>query len=61
MIKKRDIEEKREVERVRREKMIEQRKKRFYSQMKAEKFPTPGMIKVDYTKDPEEEGGSPQV
>ena len=49
------------MERVRREKMIEQRKKRFYSQMKAEKFPTPGMIKVDYTKDPEEEGGSPQV
>jgi hypothetical protein len=31
------VEEKREVERLRREKMIEQRKKRFYSKMKTEK------------------------
>ena len=49
--KKRETEERRETERVRREKMIEQRKKRFYSQMKSEQFPTPGLIRVDYTKE----------
>jgi hypothetical protein len=36
------VEEKRESERIRREKMIEQRKKRFYSQMKSDQLPTPG-------------------